>query len=365
MPVRLDVLSDLTMPLFAVAGSMLALAVLYVVLRHLARRSQLVRSLVQRAHRPTQVLVFLVVTRATLPTSIDGAWREPIQRVLGVAIVAAVAWQVTALLLVLEDAALGRFRIDVENNLTARRIHTQVRVVRRVTVAVIAVLALAAMLMTFPQARAAGASVLASAGLVGVVAALAAQTTLGNVFAGLHLAFGDAIRLDDVVVVEGEWGRIEEITLSYVVVRIWDERRLILPSSYFTNNPFQNWTKTGSSILGTIEIDVDWSVPIEEMRAELRRIVESTDLWDQRVVNLQVIDATGGFIRVRALISAADSSAQWSLRCLVRERLVTWVQRHHPAARPHVRAELVATSGAGISPALPSQERSVTPARVS
>lgn len=345
MPNVVAVLGEFLVPVLAATVAAAAVAGFYLILRHLGRNSALVTALVKRGHRPLQALAFAITVRVTLPESINGAWREPILRVLGVAIVAAAAWQVTELLLAVEDAALGRFRLDVRDNLAARRVHTQVRLVRRVTVAVIVVLAVGAVLMTFPEARAAGASVLASAGLVGVVAALAAQSTLGNIFAGLQLAFGDSLRLDDVVVVEGEWGRIEEITLSYVVVRIWDERRLILPTSYFTTTPFQNWTKTGSSVLGTIELDVDWSVPIDEMRAELNRIVESSDLWDRRVVVLQVTEATGGLIRLRALISAADSPTQWDLRCLVRERLVTWLQQNYPDARPRTRAEIVKANG--------------------
>ena len=156
-----------------------------------------------------------------------------------------------------------------------------------------------------PGVRALGASVLASAGLISVIAALAAQSTLGNVFAGLQLAFSDAVRVDDVVVVEGEWGRIEELTLTYVAVQIWDDRRLVLPTSYFTTKPFQNWTRTSSAVLGTAEIDVDWSVPVEPMRAELRAVCEGTELWDGRVCVLQVTDAVGGMIRLRALVSAA------------------------------------------------------------
>ena len=184
------------------------------------------------------------------------------------------------------------------------------------------------MLMTFPAVRALGASVLASAGIISVIAALAAQSTLGNLFAGLQLAFSDAVRVDDVVVVEDEWGRIEELTLTYVAVQIWDDRRLILPTSYFTTKPFQNWTRTGSAVLGTAEIDVDWSAPVEPLRAELRAVCEGTELWDGRVCVLQVTDAIGGMIRLRALVSANDAGALWDLRCLVRERLVAWVWEH-------------------------------------
>jgi hypothetical protein len=169
---------------------------------------------------------------------------------------------------------------------------------------------------------------------------VAAQSALGNVFAGLQLAFSDAIKVDDVVVVEGEWGRIEELTLTYVSVQIWDDRRLLLPTSYFTSKPFENWTRTGSAVLGTAELDVDWSVPVEPMRAELRSVCEGSTLWDGRVCVLQVTDAVGGSIRLRALVSAADAPSLWDLRCLVRERLVTWVWEHQRDSLPRVRADV-------------------------
>src|SRR3712207_6783548 len=193
--------------------------------------------------------------------------------------------------------------------------------------------------MTFPGARAAGTSLFASAGVVSVIAGLAAQSTLANVFAGLQLAFTDAIRVDDVVVVEGEWGRIEEITMTYVVVHLWDDRRLIMPSTYFTTTPFQNWTRRAADLLGTVELDLDWSVPVDEMRQELTRLLESTDLWDHRVGVLQVTEATGGYVRVRALASAVDAPTLFDLRCHVREELVDWLQRTHPGALPRARVE--------------------------
>ena len=219
---------------------------------------------------------------------------------------------------------------------------------RRVTVAAIVVPTIGVMLTTFPAVRGLGTSVLASAGVISVIAALAAQSTLGNVFAGLQLAFSDAVRIDDVVVVEGEWGRIEDLTLTYVAVQIWDDRRLILPTSYFTTKPFQNWTRTGSAVLGTAEVDVDWSAPVEDMRTELRAVCEGTELWDGRVCVLQVTEAIGGMIRLRALVSAQDAGALWDLRCLVRERLVTWVFEHRRDALPRVRADLAGGDGAGV-----------------
>ena len=196
------------------------------------------------------------------------------------------------------------------------------------------VLTLGTMLMTFPAARAAGASVLASAGIVAAIAAFAAQALLGNVFAGLQLAFGGALRLDDVVIAEDTWARVEEITLTYVVLRVWDDRRLIVPSSYFTTKPFENWTRTGAALLGTVEIDLDWSAPFDRMRAELDRVLTATPLWDGRVGLLQVTDAVGAFVRVRALVSAIDAPTLFDLRCHVRERLIGWLRQHHPDALP-------------------------------
>ena len=231
---------------------------------------------------------------------------------------------------------------------------TQISLLRRLAVVVIGVLAAAAMLLTFPSARAAGASILASAGVISIVAGLAAQTSLANVFAGLQLAFTDAIRVDDVVVVEEEWGRIEEITLTYVVVHIWDDRRMVLPSTYFTTTPFENWTRTQSAVLGSVEIDVDWSVPFEVMRGELARLLEGHELWDERVGILQVTDAVGSVVRVRALVSAKDGPTLFDLRCHVREGLVVWLQREHGYGLPRVRLD----SSPAVTPSAPATQPS-------
>jgi hypothetical protein len=204
---------------------------------------------------------------------------------------------------------------------------------------VLVVCAIAGILLTFPSARALGASLLASAGLISIVAGLAAQSSLANMFAGLQLAFTDAIRVDDVVVIDDEWGRIEEITLTYVVVHVWDDRRLILPSTYFTTTPFENWTRRAADLLGTVELDLDWDVPVEQMRAELVRLLDHTDLWDRRVGVLQVTDAVGGYVRVRALASAVDAPTLFDLRCYVREGLVAWLQDVAPQAIPRSRWE--------------------------
>ncbi|MEH0973288.1 mechanosensitive ion channel domain-containing protein [Micromonospora sp. CPCC 205546] len=337
-------LGTIVAALAAAAIALFAVEVAHRVIRRVGRRSLLLTELTDHAHRSIQVAATVVAVQFAVRFStgyaVGDQWRQVLLHLLVLGVIAGVAWLVASLLVVAEDTALARFRVDVPDNRHARRVRTQVVMLRRLTIAMIVVLAVGVMLMTFPAVRGIGAGVLTSAGVVGVVAALAAQSLLGNVFAGLQLAFSDAVRLDDVVVVEGEWGRVEELTLSYVVVQIWDDRRLILPTSYFTSKPFQNWTRTEAAVLGTAEFDVDWAIPVQAMREELRRLVEGTDLWDGRVCVLQVTDATGGTVKVRALVSAADAGSLWDLRCLVREHLVAWIRDHRPTAMPRMRTEI-------------------------
>ncbi|HEX5205819.1 mechanosensitive ion channel family protein [Paractinoplanes rhizophilus] len=334
--------------------------ILHWTVRRIGRRSQLAADLAATAHRPFLAATTLFAVQLGIRWLLgDFDGRGPLLHLLVILFIAAFGWLVAALVLVLEDAALARWRTDVPDNLKRRRLKTQVVILRRVTVAAIVVLTLGVVLMTFPGIRALGASVLASAGVVSVIAALAAQSTLGNVFAGLQLAFSDAVRVDDVVVVEQEWGRIEELTLTYVAVQIWDDRRLILPTSYFTTKPFQNWTRTGSAVLGTAELDVDFGTDIEPLRAELRAVCEGSELWDGRVCVLQVTDAVGGNVRLRALVSANDAGSLWDLRCLVRERLVAYVWEHQRDALPRVRADL---QRSGAAPAGPATGRAPAPA---
>ncbi|MEV1290182.1 mechanosensitive ion channel family protein [Micromonospora sp. NPDC049679] len=338
------VLTVIAASLAAAAIALVAVEVVHRVVRRLGKRAVLLTELSEHTHRPFQVAATVLLVqfaiRFTTRHAAGEPWLRSVLHVLVLAVIASTAWLIASLLLVTEDTALTRLRTDVPDNRQARRIHTQIVLLRRLTVAVTVVITIGVMLMTFPSVRGVGASVLASAGVIGVVAALAAQSVLGNVIAGLQLAFSDAVRLDDVVVVEGEWGRIEELTLSYVVVHIWDDRRLILPTSYFTTKPFQNWTRTRAAVLGTAEFDVDWSVPVQTMREELRRLVEGNELWDGRVCVLQVTDAVGGMVRLRALVSAPDAGSLWDLRCLVREHMVNWIREQGPSAMPRVRAEL-------------------------
>lgn len=352
-----------------VVGVVLALALAEVtsgVVRAVGRRSWLAVTLAARARRPLRAVMLVVavwvglrVGTAPPPGATRASWILGIEHGLRIALIVAVAWLIGALAFVVEDAALKRFRSEVADDRHARRIRTQITVLRRVTVTVLVLCTVAAVLLTFPSARAAGASVLASAGLVSLVAGLAAQSVLGNFFAGVQLAFSDAIRMGDVVVVDGEWGRIEEITMTYVVVQIWDDRRLILPSTRFTSKSFENWTRRSSELLGTVEIDLDWNVPIEEMRTELRRLLDATDLWDGRVGVLQVTDASKGTVRTRALASAANSGALWDLRCYLREGLVGWLQREMPSALPRTRWEAGAPPVPTTAPA--QEEHPVAP----
>jgi small-conductance mechanosensitive channel len=283
-----DMLRDVVVAGVVAVSSVIAALVLVDVvnrlIRRLGRRSIILAELADHAYRPAQLTAaILALALAMQVVTTTGTWRPALLHGLWLALIASGAWLVIALLLVVEDVALSRFRTDVADNRHARKVRTQISVIRRVTVAIVGVIAFGAMLVTFPAARAIGASLLASAGIAGVVAGLAAQSLLGNFFAGLQIAFSDSLRLDDVVVVEGEWGRVEELTLTYVVVHVWDDRRLVLPSSYFTTRPFENWTRTEAALLGAVELDLDWSVPMEPFRGELARVLAGTELWDERV----------------------------------------------------------------------------------
>jgi small-conductance mechanosensitive channel len=339
----------------ALALGFVAVRLTYLVLRRLGRRVPRVRLMARRTHRPAQVLVALLMARFSVHVWTDtGAWRDPLLKALLVAVIAAVGWLVASAVLTAFETAQARLGHDVVTSLHARRANTQLVVLRRVTVAVVGVLTVGAALYTFDSVKHIGTSVLASAGVIGVVAGLAAQSTLGNLIAGLQLAFGDRLRIGDVVVVEGEWGTVDEITLGYIVVKIWDQRRLILPTSYFTTTPFTSWNRRDSEILGTVELDLDWTVPVAELREELKRYVAGHPLWDRSAVSLQVTEATGGMVKVRALASAPDGSAVWDLRCDVREHLVEWLRQHHPEAMPRTRTELSGPDGApGVLPPQP------------
>jgi small-conductance mechanosensitive channel len=241
----------------------------------------------------------------------------------------------------LVDAAcqllLERYRIDVPDNREARAVYTQVTVLRKVAISAIVLFGFAAMLMVFDQVRQVGATILASAGVAGIVVGFAAQRSLGMLLAGFQIALTQPIRIDDVVIVEGEWGRIEEITLTYVVINIWDMRRLVVPITYFLEKPFQNWTRTSTELLCTVELFVDYDFPLQALRQKLSAMLKISKFWNGKVNVLQVIDAREHSVQVRALLSANDAGAAWDLRCEVREGLLRFLQQEHPGSLPRLR----------------------------
>ena len=249
------------------------------------------------------------------------------------------AWLILRVFAVLITVILNRYKLDVKDNLKARQINTQLRIIQRVVGVIVFVIATSAILMTFEEIRQIGVSILASAGIAGIIIGFAAQRSLGTLIAGIQVAITQPIRTDDVVIIENEWGRIEEITLTYAVVSIWDQRRLIVPITYFLEKPFQNWTRRTAELLGTVYIYADYSVPVDELRTELTRIVTASELWDQRLAKLQITNLTEKTVELRALISAENSSNAWELRCLVREKLIDFLQLKYPDKLPRVRLE--------------------------
>ena len=311
--------------------------------RRMAARSHSVfnQSLVRHAFRPTAwimpfaVLVLLLPEIALPPTLIG-----PLRHGLGLVLIALSAWLLVALIGVAVDLIRANYRVDVDDNLHARHVQTQILVIQRITVGLVLFIALAIMLMTFPAIRHLGTTLFASAGLAGLVAGVAARPVLSNLIGGVQIALTQPIRIDDVVIIENEFGRIEEITSTYVVVRIWDLRRMVVPLSYFLEKPFQNWTRSSAALLGTVFIYTDYTVPVAPIREELQRILEASALWDRATWNLQVTDATEHSLQLRALVSAKDASVAWDLRCEVREKLITFIQNQYPEALPQTRVSV-------------------------
>lgn len=255
-------------------------------------------------------------------------------------VIGAVTWILFQVVGTGETVVLRQYDIGAADNLRARTVYTQAHVISKTLYVVIGIFAAASVLMLFEEVRRFGASILASAGVIGIIVGFAAQRTIANLFAGFQLAITQPIRIDDVVIVEGEWGRVEEITLTYVVVRIWDDRRLIVPLSHFIERPFQNWTRTSAELLGSVAVWVDYSLPLAALRSEVGRIVESCQDWDGRFWNLQVTDASDRAVQIRVLATSADASKGWDLRCEIREKLLDYIQREHPCGLPRLRAEM-------------------------
>jgi small-conductance mechanosensitive channel len=332
--------------------ALLARFLFFLVLKRIAQRSQTALNLVFRRIEKASwwifpLLGFLVALPAiSLPPNI----LTPVRHAVGLGLIATTAWLVILVSEVASEVISARYRIDSADNLLARKVQTQFQLLHRIVVVVVMIVALAVMLMTFPEIRAIGTSLLASAGLAGLIVGMAMRPTLASLVAGVQIALTQPIRIEDSVVVEGEWGWIEEIGTTHVVVRIWDLRRLVLPLSYFIEHPFQNWTRTSAELLGTVSLWVDYTIPVEELRRELRRLVESNDNWKGDVCVLQVVDASDHAVQVRALMDARDAGKAWELRCYVREKLIEFLQQRYPDSLPRFRTDVKALPSDGNTP---------------
>ncbi|MFO7301849.1 MAG: mechanosensitive ion channel [Acidobacteriota bacterium] len=287
-----------------------------------------------------RLLPFIALILAAPALAVSPALETIFRNGASLALIGMVAFVLFQLVEAVSMLVLREHRLDTRDNLQARAIHTQVMVLRKVAITVIAVFTLASMLMVFDSVRQFGASILASAGIAGIIIGFAAQQSIATLLAGFQIAITQPIRVDDVVIVEGEWGRIEDITLTYVVVRIWDLRRLVVPINYFIEKPFQNWTRRSADILVPVFVHVDYTMPLDELRAELTRVLEASKHWDGKVNVLHVTGAKEHTLEVRALASAVDSGTAWELACEIREKLVGFVQRNHPDALPKLRGRV-------------------------
>lgn len=293
---------------------------------------------IRRSSAPASLLLPLVMLYLLLPWQLLEAAEASARTLIKIAIILLATWLAARLLLALEDIVTRQLGIDKADNLRARTVQTQLRVLRRVAVVIVFLLGTIGMLLSIDGFRQFGTSLLASAGIASVVLGLAAQRMLSNLLAGFQIGFTQPIRLDDVLVVEGEWGKVEEITLTYVVVAIWDQRRLVLPISYFLEKPFQNWTRTTAELLGTVYIRADYTLDVPALREALEGFAAGSEYYDGRVCRLHVTDAGERSMELRALVSARNSGDAWELRCEIREKLIRYLQEKHPDALPMVRA---------------------------
>ena len=286
-------------------------------------------------------LLFLGLAVATTP--LPAPWIARIQHAIGIGLLLCLAWLAVRAVRAIERRIIREHPVDVADNLAARRVLTQTRVISGVVQGAIVLVGVALALMTFPSIRQVGTTLLASAGVLGLVAGIAAKPVFGNLIAGLQIALAQPIRLDDVVIVEGEWGRVEEITSTYVVVRIWDERRMVVPLQWFIEHPFENWTRTTAQLLGTAFLWLDYRTPMADVREALQHVCETDERWDGRVCVAQITDSNASSLQVRLLVSARNSGDLFDLRCAVRERVVDYLNMAHPEALPRLRMDLART----------------------
>jgi small-conductance mechanosensitive channel len=343
-----------------VAAATLALVfhrtIMRVIRRFIGPSHVFVQSLISRVFGATRFALVLAAVALVLPiVPLSGATALLIAQALAICLTLLIGWASLMAIELAGDFYISRFKIDIADNLLARKHLTQVRVLRRAAETMVSMITIAVALMSIPQVRQFGVSLIASAGAAGIVVGLASRPVLANLIAGMQIAITQPIRIGDAVVVENEWGWIEEITGTYVVIQIWDWRRMIVPLSYFLEKPFQNWTRMSSQLIGSVIFWVDYTTPVETVREKLSEIVANSKLWDRRVVNLQVSDVSENTMQLRALASARNSQDAWDLRCEVREKLIGFLQESYPAALPKQRAELQGFEGRPRRPANPPQ----------
>lgn len=297
------------------------------------------RDLLERVKPPLHFLIPLIGLQIVWRSAPDTLpFGRAVDHLITLGIIAIIVWLGLRFVDAGRQVIFKRHPIQVSDNRTARKIHTQTQVLVHTLSFFVILFGIAAMLMTFPGAKQIGASLLASAGLAGLAVGFAAKPVLGNLIAGLQIAITQPLSLDDVVIVENEWGRIEEITSTYVVIKIWDERRLIVPLQYFIEKPFQNWTRESTQLLGSLFLWVDYAMPLDPLRSELERLCkQAPELWDGRVSNIQVTDTSDKAIQLRILVSSSNASNSWDLRCLLREKLVQFIATNHPDYLPQLR----------------------------
>ncbi len=350
-----DLLDWLPAPAVALIILAVAAAIAYALhhaLRRLVRRLLAGRypnllAIFTRLRGVTRLSLLILAMIIAIPVApIDPATASLLARILLIAVICLIGWAAIVALKISADIYLRRFEIDTADNLLARKHYTQIRVLLRTADVLVVIVTTGAALMTFESVRQYGVSLFASAGVAGLVAGLAARPVLSNLFAGVQLAMTQPIRIDDAVIVEGEWGTIEEITATYVVVRIWDLRRLIVPLTYFIEKPFQNWTRESAALLGSAYIYVDYRAPVETIRQKLVDIVKQSQHWNGNVINLLVTDAKENTMELRCLMSASSAGAAFNLRCEVREKLIDFLQKEHPEALPRQRSDVVVAGDA-------------------
>ncbi len=310
--------------------------------RAIAPRHQFLQSLIAATGRPLQVALIMIAIAIVLPlVPLARETRSLIAHGLLTVFIVLLGWSATVAIRLASDFYLSRSKVDVTSNAVARKHVTQIRVLRRTAATLVIIVTTAAALMTFDSVRQYGVSLIASAGAAGLVVGLAARPLLTNMFAGIQIAITQPIRIGDALIVENEWGWVEEITGTYVVIKIWDWRRLVVPLSYFLERPFQNWTRQSTDLIGTVLLWVDYTVPVAAVRRKLEEIARASKLWDGQVVSLQVVDSNDRAVQLRALVSARTSPEAWDLRCEVREKLIAFLQQEFPKALPKQRSELI------------------------